>query len=296
MTTPTSPTPPADASTDPTTTRDGRVTGASREPAADSGDLRRPVAVVTGASRGLGRAVATALVAAGWDLVVDARTRDDLLATVDELRAGATATAAVHVVVGDVTDPAHRRALAVAAAAAGPVDLLVNNAGGLGPTPLPRLVDLAPDRLADLLVVNTVAPLAVFQALVDQLAPGATVLNVTSDAAVEAWEGWGGYGMTKAALEHQSAVLAVEHPDLRVHAVDPGDLRTDMHQAAFPGEDISDRPEPASVVAGLLALVDARAPSGRQRLADWQSPDPTAHRTENEQADGADVGDEEVAA
>ncbi|MBY5161529.1 SDR family oxidoreductase [Nitriliruptoria bacterium AS10] len=226
------------------------------------------MAVVTGASRGLGRALAGALGRAGWDLVLDARTEGDLLATVDEVRrSGSTGT--VRAVVGDVTDADHRRWLAETAAEIGPVALLVNNASTLGPSPLPRLVDLAPGELAELLEVNTVAPLAMFQALAPHLAPDATVVNVTSDASVGAWEGWGGYGLSKAALDHLSAVLAVEHPDLAVHAIDPGDLRTAMHQAAYPGEDISDRPLPEAVVDDLVALVEARPPSGRHRLADW---------------------------
>ncbi len=224
----------------------------------------RPLAVVTGASRGLGRALASGLAAAGWDLVLDARHGEDLLAAADDLAPAATVT----IRVGDVTDADHRADLAAAVADLGPVDLLVNNASALGPSPLPRLADLDPDQFAAVLATNTVAPIALFQALLPHLSPTATILNISSDAAIGAWEGWGGYGASKAALDHASAVLAVEHPDLTIHAVDPGDLRTDMHQAAFPGEDIGDRPEPATVVPHLLALVAADLPSGRHRARD----------------------------
>ncbi len=235
-----------------------------RDASAPGTDRAGRVAVVTGASRGLGRAVATGLATTGWHLVLTARTDTDLHAVADEL----AATTPVTAVVGDVADPAHRRDVAVAAAAAGPVGLVVNNASTLGPSPLPRLADLDPTDFATVLATNVVAPVALFRVLLPHLSPTATILNVTSDAAVGAWEGWGAYGASKAALDQASAVLAVEHPDLAVHAVDPGDLRTDMHQAAFPGEDITDRPLPASVVPALLALVTQRRPSGRHRLSD----------------------------
>ena len=219
-------------------------------------------ALVTGASRGLGRALATALNADRWRLVVDGRDTDRLAAAVAALPHPDPVTA----LPGDVTDPAHRAALA---AAVGPrLDLLVNNASELGPSPLPRLAELDPVDLARVLAVNTVAPLALVQAVLPVLGAGAAVLQISSDAAVEAYAGWGGYGASKAALDQLTAVLAVEHPDLRVYAVDPGDMRTDMHQAAFPGEDISDRPAPESVVPGLLALIEGDRPSGRYRAAD----------------------------
>jgi NAD(P)-dependent dehydrogenase (short-subunit alcohol dehydrogenase family) len=221
-----------------------------------------PTALVTGASRGLGGALATALNASGWRLVVDGRDTARLAATVAALPHPDLVTA----VAGNITDPAHRAALA---AAAGPrIDLLVNNASTLGPSPLPRLAELRPADLERVLLVNTVAPLALLQAVLAALAPGARVLQISSDAAVEAYEGWGGYGASKAALDHLTAVLAVEQPTLRVYAVDPGDMRTDMHQAAFPGEDISDRPTPESVVPALLALIDGDLPSGRYRAAE----------------------------
>jgi NAD(P)-dependent dehydrogenase (short-subunit alcohol dehydrogenase family) len=223
-------------------------------------------ALVTGASRGLGRALASALSDRGWRLVLDGRDAARLASTVAALPRPDLVTA----VAGDVADPRHRAALADAA---GPrLDLLVNNASDLGPSPLPHLADLPADELLRVLAVNAVAPLALAQAVLPALrGAGGRVVNISSDAAVEAYEGWGGYGASKAALDQLTAVLAVEHPELRVYAVDPGDMATDMHQAAFPGEDISDRPAPESVVPGLLALVDADLPSGRYRAADLLS-------------------------
>ena len=220
-----------------------------------------PVAVITGASRGLGAALAHALDARGWDLVVDARDAGAL--------AAAVGSSTAHAVPGDVTDPAHREALAAAAAGLGGADLLVNNASTLGASPMPRLADLTHDVLDDVLVTNVVAPHALTRALLAQLvARRGTVLNITSDASVEPYEGWGAYGASKAALDHLTRILAAEQPDLRVYAVDPGDMRTTMHQDAFPGEDISDRPEPATVVPHLLAVLDGHLPSGRYRAAD----------------------------
>jgi NAD(P)-dependent dehydrogenase (short-subunit alcohol dehydrogenase family) len=220
-----------------------------------------PVAVITGASRGLGAALAHALDARGWDLVVDARDADALTAAVGSSTA--------HAVPGDVTDPAHRQALADTAAGLGGADLLVNNASTLGASPMPRLADLTHDVLDDVLLTNVVAPHALTRVLLPQLvAQRGTVLNITSDASVEPYEGWGAYGASKAALDHLTRILAAEQPGLRVYAVDPGDLRTTMHQDAFPGEDISDRPEPATVVPHLLALLDGHLPSGRYRAAD----------------------------
>jgi NAD(P)-dependent dehydrogenase (short-subunit alcohol dehydrogenase family) len=222
-----------------------------------------PTALVTGASRGLGRALATALADRGWRLVVDGRDATRLHATAAALRRPRLVTA----LPGDVTDPAHRQALAEAV---GPrLDLLVNNASDLGPSPLPRLDALPVADLQRVLLTNTVAPLALFQAVLPALrAATGRVLNISSDAAVEAYEGWGGYGASKAALDQLTAVLAVEHPQLRIAAVDPGDMATDMQQAAFPGEDVSDRAAPESVVPALLALIDRDLPSGRYRAAD----------------------------
>jgi NAD(P)-dependent dehydrogenase (short-subunit alcohol dehydrogenase family) len=220
-----------------------------------------PTALLTGASRGLGAALAGALSRRGWRLVVDGRDPDRLAASVAALPRPDLVTA----LAGDVTDPAHRAALATAAGDR--LDLLVNNASDLGPTPLPRLADLPPAALERVLAVNTVAPLALVQAVLPALErAGGTVLDVSSDAAVEAYEGWGGYGASKAALDRLSAVLAVEHPGLRVYAVDPGDMATDMHRAADP--DATGLPEPATVVPALLRLVDGDLPSGRYRAAE----------------------------
>jgi NAD(P)-dependent dehydrogenase (short-subunit alcohol dehydrogenase family) len=220
-----------------------------------------PTAIVTGASRGLGLALASALADRGWRLVIDARDGDALE------RAAATLRDRTEVVAlgGDVADPAHRAALAGAASPT--VDLLVNNASTLGPSPLPPLYAYPLDQLEQVYRVNVLAPLALTQLTMPLLAEGARVVNVTSDAAVEPYEGWGGYGSSKAALEQLSAVLAVEHPALRVYAVDPGDMNTRMHQDAFPGEDISDRPPPEASVPGLLALVEGDLPSGRYAAA-----------------------------
>jgi NAD(P)-dependent dehydrogenase (short-subunit alcohol dehydrogenase family) len=222
-------------------------------------------AIITGASRGLGRALAAGLVREGFDLVIDARDAAALDAAAGALRA---AGGRVTAITGDVTDPAHRAALLAAAQAAGRLDLLVNNAGTLGASPLPALADYPPDELRAAFEVNVVAPIALTQLTLPLLrASGGAVLNITSDAAVEAYAGWGGYGAAKAALEQASSVLAAEEPVLRVWWADPGDLRTDMHQLAFPGEDISDRPEPESVVPAFVRLIGERLPSGRYRAA-----------------------------
>jgi len=216
-----------------------------------------PTAIVTGASRGLGLALARALAERRWRLVVDAREPVALQAAAADL-ARHTDVAAL---TGDVADAEHRRALL--AAAGGPVDLLVNNASLLGPSPQPPLADYPLDVLERVYRVNVLAPLGLIQLALPQLPAGARIVNVTSDAAVEPYEGWGGYGSAKAALDHLSAILAVERADLRVYAVDPGDMNTRMHQEAFPGEDISDRPPPEASVPGLLALIDGELPSGR---------------------------------
>ena len=221
--------------------------------------------LITGASRGLGRALAVGLARAGFALIIDARDAAALAAVAREVRA---AGAAVTAIAGDVTDPAHRAALARAAEAAGRLDVLVNNAGTLGVSPLPALADYPPDELRAAFEVNVIAPVALTQRLLPLLrASGGAVLNITSDAAVAAYAGWGGYGAAKAALEQASNVLAAEETGLRVWWADPGDLRTDMHQRAFPGEDISDRPRPESVVPAFVRLITERLPSGRYRAA-----------------------------
>jgi NAD(P)-dependent dehydrogenase (short-subunit alcohol dehydrogenase family) len=217
-------------------------------------------ALVTGASRGLGLALARELAARGWNLVVDARD-GHALETAHATFAVAGRTSAL---AGDVTDPDHRRDLIAAVQRTGRLDVLVNNASALGPSPMPALARLDPSDLEAVLRTNLIAPLALVQAAMPLLeATSGRILNITSDAAAEGYEGWGGYGASKAALEQLSNVLAAEHPDLRVYWVDPGDMRTQMHQDAFPGEDISDRPPPEESVPGLLALVEGDHPSGR---------------------------------
>ena len=214
------------------------------------------VGIVTGASRGLGAALTHALVDRGWRIVVDARDGE-------ALRRQWGYPPHDVVIAGDVADPLHRRALVEAAG--GSIDVVVNNASELGPSPLSALAEYPLDELRRVFEVNVVAPLALVQLALPHLAPGARILNITSDAAVEAYEGWGGYGSSKAALEQLTSVLAAEHPELRIYAVDPGDMRTQMHQDAFPGEDISDRPPPEESVPGLLALIEGDLPSGRYR-------------------------------
>jgi NAD(P)-dependent dehydrogenase (short-subunit alcohol dehydrogenase family) len=216
-------------------------------------------ALITGASRGLGLALARSLAAEDWSLIIDARGAEELEAARAEL-ADLTSVAAIP---GDVRNEEHRRALAGAARDAGGLDALVNNASILGPSPQPALLDYPLDALEEVYRANTLAPLALIQAVRGELKPGARIINVTSDAAVEPYEGWGGYGSSKAALEQLSNILAAENPDLRVYRVDPGDMRTRMHQEAFPGEDISDRPLPEESVPGLLGLLRGDLPSGR---------------------------------
>lgn len=223
------------------------------------------VAMVTGASRGLGRALARALAQRGWALVLDARGTAALDAVAGELGALTPVVA----VAGDVADPAHRAALAAAVQRLGGLDLLVNNASVLGPSPQPVLSEYPVDELRRVLDVNLIAPLALIQLVLSSLTErGGRVVNVSSDAALEPYPGWGGYGSSKAALDQLTAILAAERPDLRAYAFDPGDMRTDLHQQAFPGEDISDRPEPETVVPALLRLVDDDLPSGRYRGGD----------------------------
>lgn len=221
-------------------------------------------ALVTGASRGLGLALARALADEGWALILDARGADAL----ETARAELSDLTTVEAIPGDVTDAEHRLALAEAAHDLGGLDAVVNNASILGPSPQPGLLDYPLDVLEDVYRANAVAPVAVLQAVRDELKPGARIINVTSDAAVEPYEGWGGYGSSKAALEQISAILAAENPDLRVYSVDPGDMRTQMHQEAFPDEDISDRPLPEESVPGLIDLLEGDLPGGRYKARD----------------------------
>ena len=225
---------------------------------------QQPVAVITGASHGLGRALAQELAGRGWNLVVDARHESDLRDAVRSLPGGPYPAIA-----GDVADPAHRRDLVDVAAELGGATALVNNASTLGASPLPALADLDTATYLRILQVNLVAPVALTAALLPQLRlRSGVVINVTSDASVEPYETWGGYGSSKAGLDHATRVLAAEEPTLRVYAVDPGDMRTRMHQDAFPGEDISDRPEPTVAVPALLRLLEGQLPSGRYRATE----------------------------
>lgn len=216
-------------------------------------------ALITGASRGLGLALARQLAAQGWHLIIDARGAEALEAA----RIALAHQTRVIAIPGDVTDATHRSALAQAAQELGGLDTLVNNASILGPSPQPGLLDYPLEVLEQVYRTNVIAPLALIQALRNQLKPGACVINITSDAGVEAYEGWGGYGSSKAALEQLSNIFAAENPSFRVYWVDPGDMRTQMHQEAFPGEDISDRPLPEESVPGLLELLTGTRPSGR---------------------------------
>ncbi len=216
-------------------------------------------ALITGASRGLGLALARQLAHDGWHLILNARGAAALQSVHDELAALTCVTA----IAGDVTDPAHRRALAVAASAEGGVDALINNAGILGPSPQPELLAYPLAVLADVYRNNVLGPLGIIQTLRPHLKKEVIIINVTSDAAAEPYPGWGGYGSSKAALEQLSAILAEENPDWHVYWVDPGDMQTQMHQDAFPGEDISDRPLPETSVPGFITLLQGQLASGR---------------------------------
>jgi NAD(P)-dependent dehydrogenase (short-subunit alcohol dehydrogenase family) len=219
----------------------------------------RSNALITGASRGLGEALARALAQRGWGLILDARGAEDLHKVGREL----ALQAEVIVLPGDVNDERHRQGLAAAAHRLGGLDVVVNNASILGPSPQPVLLDYPLHILAQVFQTNVIAPLGVLQSVRQELKPGARILNITSDAGATAYPGWGGYGASKAALEQLSANLATENPDWKVYWVDPGDMRTQMHQEAYPGEDISDRPLPEVSVPGLLRLIEGDLPSGR---------------------------------
>jgi NAD(P)-dependent dehydrogenase (short-subunit alcohol dehydrogenase family) len=217
------------------------------------------VALITGASRGLGLALARELARRGWTLVIDARG----VAALEAARIELARLTQVTAIAGDITDRAHRRALVVAARAAGGLDALINNASSLGLSPQPQLMDYPLDVLEQVYRTNVIAPLALIQAARHDLKPGARIINVTSDAGVQSYAGWGGYGSSKAALEQLSAILAAENSLQRVYWVDPGDMRTRMHQEAYPGQDISDRPLPEVSVPGLIELLEGDLPSGR---------------------------------
>ena len=224
-------------------------------------------AIITGASRGFGLALSLELARAGWDLVVDARDREDLKVAASMIDAAGEGL--VTALDGDVTDPTHPVALVEAATTLGDFTLLVNNASMLGPSPQPRLADYPIDVLEQVFATNVTAPLRLTQQALPHLRRvGGTIINVTSDAATEGYEGWGGYGASKAALEQLSNVLAAEEPDITVYWLDPGDMNTRMHQEAFPGEDISDRPLPETRAPAVIRLMEGRYPSGRYRAAD----------------------------
>ena len=222
-------------------------------------DTNVKTALITGASRGLGLALAKAMADREWRLIIDARGRQELEAARQTL----SLKTQVKAIAGDISDPQHRLALAEVAQDLGGIDVVVNNASILGPSPQPELMDYPLERLEEVFQVNVIAPLGVLQAMRNTLKPGARILNITSDAGIEAYEGWGGYGASKAALEQLSAVMAAENPSLRIYWVDPGDMRTRMHQEAYPGEDISDRPLPETSLPGLFPLIEGDLPSGR---------------------------------
>lgn len=225
-------------------------------------------ALITGGSKGLGLALATSLVEDGWNVVLDGRDAEALDDAVRKLQATSSGQV-VRGIAGDVADPDHRAELLEAVEGLGQLDLLINNASTLGPSPQPRLADYPLAEFQHVLAVNLVAPLALLQATLPLLrVQHGVVIDVTSDAGVEGYEGWGGYGSSKAALEQLSNVLAIEEPDVRVYWFDPGDMRTEMHQAAFPGEDISDRPLPATVVPAVRRLLRDAPASGRYRAAE----------------------------
>lgn len=221
------------------------------------------IAIVTGASRGLGLATTRALTQRGWSLIVDARNERELIDATADLGGEVVA------IPGDITDPGHREKLILAAVGAGGLDLLVNNASMLGPSPQPNLDTYPVDVLHEVYETNVIAPLSLIQSALPLLRHRrGTVINISSDAAHEAYPGWGGYGSSKAALDQLTNILGAEEPDLSVYRFDPGDMNTRMHQEAFPGEDISDRPPPEDSVPALLALVEGRPASGAYRVGD----------------------------
>lgn len=227
-----------------------------------------PAALITGASRGFGLALASELAARDWDLVVNARGSEALEVAVESLRT--LGSGDVVALVGDVSDIHHLGELSSAASQFSDFRLLVNNASVLGPSPQPNLDVYPIDTMREVYEVNVLGPLRLIQGCLPALrTSGGVILNITSDAAVEPYEGWGGYGSSKAALEQLSNVLSAEEPTIRVYWFDPGDMNTQMHQDAFPGEDITDRPAPETRVPGVLRLLDDLPPSGRYSAAQF---------------------------
>lgn len=225
--------------------------------------ISKSVAIVTGISRGFGLAVAHALLAKGWQVVGDGRSTESLKKVQANLGPGAI------LIAGNVTNEAHLIKLVDTARSLGQFKLLVNNAGILGPSPMPVLLDLKINDLESVLKINTLAPLRLIQIAAPSLAKiVGVVINVTSDAAVKDYEGWGAYSITKAALEKLTAILALEQKAIRFYCLDPGDMQTDMHQAAYPGEDISDRQNPNVSAPAVVRLAKGDLPSGRYRVAD----------------------------
>jgi NAD(P)-dependent dehydrogenase (short-subunit alcohol dehydrogenase family) len=228
------------------------------------------VAIVTGASKGLGRALAAGLAVRGWSVVIDARSRVDLEEAAEKIRSAAPPEVTVSAIAGDVASSSHRRELVEAALGLGGVDLLVNNASTLGVSPMPELASYPLESLREVLEVDLISPVALFGASIEGLRRSGNprLLNITSDASVEHYERWGGYGLAKAALDHATGTIGAENPWLRAWTVDPGDLRTEMHQRAFPGEDISDRPMPESAIPAFISLISGNLPSGRYRASE----------------------------
>jgi NAD(P)-dependent dehydrogenase (short-subunit alcohol dehydrogenase family) len=223
-----------------------------------------PNALITGASLGLGRALALELARRGWSLIIDARHAEPLASTAQAL----SELTSVRAIPGDISNAEHREQLVAAAAGLGKLDLVINNASDLGGSPLPQLRDLDSTAYERVLRTNVVAPQQLIRAVLPHLEPPAVIINVSSDAGVDHYEAWGGYGSSKAALDHQTLTWAAEEPDFTWYSLDPGDMRTAMHQAAYPGEDISDRAEPETVAPIVVALVSSGLPSGRYRAVD----------------------------
>jgi len=218
-------------------------------------------ALITGASKGFGLALAEALAQKGWQLIINARNAKTLLSTQRHLEQFTTVAA----ISGDVRDEIHLLQFAEKLEALDwKLDLVVNNASTLGASPQPALLDYHMDTLHQIFHTNVLAPISLLQKVKPFLTRTAKIINLSSDAAANAYEHWGGYGASKAALDHISRTLEVENPNLQVYALDPGDMRTDMHQAAFPGENIEDRPLPTTVaVPAALELILGSHPSGR---------------------------------